>query len=51
MGGALFAVERARVRLTIPHDAVGDRPARIREQRLDGGNRLSQCPDQFVVVG
>ena len=49
MGGALLAVEHARVGAAVAHHPLRDRPARVGEQRFDGVYRLAQCPDQFVL--
>ena len=48
VGGALLAIERARIGLAIPHHLLGDRPAGIGEQGFDGGP-----PGQFdqLAVG
>ena len=51
VGGALFAVERPRHRAALLHHPLGDRPARVREQGVDGRNRLAERRDQFVVGG
>ena len=51
VGGALLAVERARIGLAIPHHLLGDRAAGIGEQAFDGAGGLLQCLDQFAVGG
>ena len=51
VGGALLAIERARDRPALAHHPLGDRPACVGEQGIDGVDRLVQRPDQFVVGG
>ena len=51
VGGALFAVERPRNRAAVLHHPLGDRPARVREQGVDGRNRLAERRDQLVAGG
>ena len=51
VGGALLAIERARNGAAVAHHPLGNRPARVGEQRLDGVDRLVQRRDQFVLGG
>ena len=48
VGGALLAIERARDRAAVAHHPLGDRPACVGEQGIDGVDRLAQRPDQFA---
>ena len=51
VGGALFAVEQPRHRAALLHHAVGDRPARVGKQGVDGRHRLAERRDQLVAGG
>ena len=42
MGGALLAIDRARIGVAVAHHLCGDRPWGIGEQGLDGGDSLAR---------
>ncbi len=49
MGGALFAVDKARIGATLAHHLVGDGAARVLEQSVDGIDRLTKRRKQLVI--
>ena len=51
VGGALFAVERARNRAAVDADARGDSAPGVRKKRLDGRNRLAERGNKFEARG